>query len=239
MEKKDYTIGVVGGMGSYATLDFFRRVLQTFPATKEWDRPRVIIDNYCTMPSRVRAVLYNERRDELVEDLSNSMKKLSEMGATKIILACNTSHIFLPEIIRNVPEVGDAVLNIIELCGKEIQSKGIDSIDLIASEGTILSGIYNETFKRHGIEVNSPSEDQFVELRRFIEAVKQDKMDEGVLKAFASYVNSFRHNAVILGCTELPIIYRKALEHQYSFSKGIFDPLQSTLDFLKDEYNSL
>ena len=239
MKKIDYAIGIVGGMGSYATLDFFRRVLQAFPAEKEWDRPRVIIDNYCTMPSRVRAVLYNERRDELVADLSNSMGKLLEMGVTRIILACNTSHIFLPEIMKLVPDAEKAVLNIIDLCGREIKLNGMDSIDLIASEGTILSGIYNETFKRHGIEVNSPSEDQFAELRGFIEAVKQDKMDDGVLKAFASYVNSFQHEAVILGCTELPIIYRKALEHKYSFSKGIFDPLQASLDFLKDEYNSL
>ena len=34
------TIGIVGGMGSYATLDFFRRILDAFPAEKEWDRPR-------------------------------------------------------------------------------------------------------------------------------------------------------------------------------------------------------
>ena len=168
MGKKDYIIGVVGGMGSYATLDFFRRILQTFPAEKEWDRPRVIIDNFCTMPSRVRAVLYNERRDELVEDLYNSIRKMLEMGATRIILACNTSHIFLPQILNLIPNAKNAVLNIIDLCGKEIQSKGIDSIDLIASEGTILSGIYNETFNRYGIHVNSPNEDQFSELRGFI-----------------------------------------------------------------------
>ena len=39
------TIGIVGGMGSYATLDFFRRILDAFPAEKEWDRPRIVIDN--------------------------------------------------------------------------------------------------------------------------------------------------------------------------------------------------
>lgn len=44
------TIGIVGGMGSYATLDFFRRILDASPAEKEWDRPRAVIDNHCTMP---------------------------------------------------------------------------------------------------------------------------------------------------------------------------------------------
>ena len=57
------TIGILGGMGSYATVDLFRRLVDAFPAEKEWDRPRIIIDNNCTMPSRVRAILYNEKRN--------------------------------------------------------------------------------------------------------------------------------------------------------------------------------
>lgn len=59
------TIGIVGGMGSYATLDFFRRLLNAFPAEREWDRPRIVIDNRCTMPSRVHAILYNEQPQKI------------------------------------------------------------------------------------------------------------------------------------------------------------------------------
>ena len=62
---KDYVVGIVGGMGSYATVDFFKRLVDAFPVEKEWDRPRIIIDNKCTMPSRVRALLYGEKREEL------------------------------------------------------------------------------------------------------------------------------------------------------------------------------
>ena len=80
-------LGIVGGMGSYATVDFFRRVIDAFPAEKEWERPRILIDNYCTMPSRVRAILYNERRNELVDDLSSSVKNLLRSGAERIIFA--------------------------------------------------------------------------------------------------------------------------------------------------------
>ena len=65
--QSEYTIGILGGMGSYATLHFFSRILDAFPAEKEWERPRVIIDNRCTMPSRVRAYLYGERKQELVD----------------------------------------------------------------------------------------------------------------------------------------------------------------------------
>lgn len=94
--KDNYTIGIVGGMGSYATLKYFERILEAFPAERDWERPRVIIDNYCTLPSRVRAVLYNERVEELEQDLTDSVRGLLNAGADRIILACNTSHVFLP-----------------------------------------------------------------------------------------------------------------------------------------------
>lgn len=87
-------IGVLGGMGSYATLHFFQELLDAFPAEKEWDRPRIIIDNRCTMPSRVLAVLEGIQYDQLVAELCNSVASLLHAGATKIILACNTSHCF-------------------------------------------------------------------------------------------------------------------------------------------------
>ena len=82
---EDYVIGIIGGMGSYATIDFFRRLVDAFPAEKEWERPRIIVDNYCTMPSRVRAILYNERTDELIQDLSSSVRAMINIGAKRII----------------------------------------------------------------------------------------------------------------------------------------------------------
>lgn len=115
-------IGIVGGMGSFATLDFFRRILCAFPAVKEWERPRVLIDNYCTMPSRVRAILYNERKQELICDLCESVKNLLRSGANKIIFACNTSHVFIPEVTARVPECANKIIHIIDSCAAEIRN---------------------------------------------------------------------------------------------------------------------
>ena len=112
-------VGIVGGMGSYATVDFFRRIVDAFPAQKEWERPRILIDNYCTMPSRVRAIIYGERRNELVDDLCSSVKYLLNAGAEKIIFACNTSHVFIPEVIAKIPECAENIINIIDSCAQD------------------------------------------------------------------------------------------------------------------------
>ena len=140
----NFTIGVLGGMGTYASVHLFKQYADTFPAEKEWERPRIIIDNRCTMPSRVRAFLYNENVEQLVSEMTDSMKMLSDSGCTRIILACNTSHLFLPEIYRKAPELESKVINIVRNCVKTIADKNIHSVYILGSEGTIESGIYQK-----------------------------------------------------------------------------------------------
>lgn len=70
---KDLVIGVLGGMGTYATINLFKQYAEVFPAEKEWERPRIIIDNRCTMPSRVRAFLYHENVERLIDEMANSI----------------------------------------------------------------------------------------------------------------------------------------------------------------------
>lgn len=232
MMQNELVIGIVGGMGSFATIDFFRRIVEAFPAEKEWERPRIIIDNHCTMPSRVRAILYNEMKQELVEKLSTSVKNLLQMGANKIVLACNTSHIFLPEIINNIPQSKDCIVNIIEECSKEMERAGITSAGLIATEGTIITGIYSAVFAKRQILINEPSIEQFGLLREFIESVKQNKIKVAIMESFVHFIENFEDEAVILGCTELPILYNACVHGGYKLSKKVFDPLQSTIEYL-------
>ena len=80
---KDLVIGVLGGMGTYATINLFKQYAGVSPAEKEWDRPRIIIDNRCTMPSRVRAFLYNENVDKLVDERAKSIRWFLNIGEGK------------------------------------------------------------------------------------------------------------------------------------------------------------
>ena len=140
--KKDYVIGILGGMGTYATIHLFQQYAEVFPAIKEWERPRIIIDNRCTMPSRVRAFLYKENVDQLIDEMSDSMQNLVNAGCNKIILACNTSHLFLPKIYEKVPELEACVKNIIEECVNQVIKDDLREVYILGSEGTIDSQVY-------------------------------------------------------------------------------------------------
>ena len=225
------TIGVVGGMGSYATLDFFKRLLDGFPAQKEWERPRILIDNYCTIPSRVRGILYNENVDAIINELSHSIMNMINQGATFIVLACNTSHYYLPAIYEKLPGSESYILDILDLCCKEIstsQKKG-DEVLLLASEGTILSNIYIPYFEKYGIQYKLPNQSTLEKIREYIEIVKQNKMSEENIKQFERFVNVQPNTSIILGCTELPVLYAQCSK----INKKIFDPLQSVITYLK------
>lgn len=231
---KDLVIGVLGGMGTYATVHFFQQYADIFEAEKEFDRPRIIIDNRCTMPSRVRAFLYNEKVDELVDEMTDSMQNLVDSRCTHIVLACNTSHLFLPEIYKKIPSLENKVINIIKQCVSTIQNDGVKEVYLLGSEGTIDSCIYQNALEECGIKCIVPKKDEYSLIRECIEAVKQNKYNESTKKFFVELVN--RYDTCILGCTELPILYDK-YKSDIAKSIKIYDPLLLVLKRLKEEYD--
>lgn len=188
--KQEFVLGVLGGMGTYATINLFRQYAEIFPAVREWERPRIIIDNNCTMPSRVRAALYGENVSELVGQMTNSIKNLIGAGATRILLACNTSHLFLEKIYENLPQAEKYIVNIIETCAKDLSRQKISKIYLLATEGTIESKIYEKTFSRYGITCATPAVEDFGTLREFIEVVKQNKNSPEVRKLFVEFITA-------------------------------------------------
>lgn len=178
------------------------------------------------MPSRVRAILYGEKEDELVEALTDSVRFLINGGATHIILACNTSHVFLDKIYEKIPDAKDKIVHIIDELAKAISEDGVKQVFLLASEGTIETKIYSKYFDRYGVEIDYPDEKDFEKLRDFIEAVKQNKIDNNVLGDFVSYINNLDDENVILGYTELPILYAKCKD---KITKKVYDPLDAAL----------
>lgn len=229
-------IGIIGGMGSYATLDFFYRLLGAFPAEKEWERPRIIIDNRCTMPSRVRAILYDERKEEIRNSLAESTRNLLACGATILILACNTSHFFLEDIYSMVPESRGKFINIIDALGKKLAYEHYSdkTFMLLASEGTLDSGIYQKYLQQYGIIIRMPKKDCYPLLRNLIEDVKQDKIQESTIEKFIDLVQKMSERRIIIGCTEFPAILARCSSDSRLMGYEMIDPLQIVIENIQE-----
>ena len=228
MDIKKDVIGIVGGMGSYATLNIFKRILDSFEAEKEWDRPRIIIDNVCNLPSRSRALLYNEKYDEVADGLSDSVRNLIRSGANIVILSSNTGHLFLNEIYKRTPESKEFIVNFIELLSNDIKKENIDEVILLGTEATVDFNIYKEYLD--GVKVNTPNELDVKVINYYIEKVKQNKVTNDDVINFKELLLKFNEKNIILGCTELPVIY-ELIEDK--IDKNIFDPINSFIKYLK------
>lgn len=228
----EITIGVLGGMGTYATIKVFQDYADVFKANREWERPRIIIDNRCTMPSRVRAILYNEERDELIQQMSESLIRLVESGCNRIIIGCNTAHIFLPYIYELHPSIKPYIVDIIDACARRIQKDNNKEVYLLASEGTIESNVYGEVLSAMGIRVIVPSRDRYNDIRICIEAVKQNKYTDEVKKVFCSLMSEAY--SYVLACTELPILYDK-YKSELEQEKNVYNPICIAMRQIKGE----
>ena len=234
MRSNSFSIGVLGGMGTYATIHLFRQYAGIFPAEKEWERPRIIIDNRCTMPSRVRAALYGENKEQLICEMSDSVSNLVKCGCDRIILACNTAHLFLPDILSRVPEAEGRIRNIIETLADGLCEGNVREVFLLASEGTIDSGIYQETLGRRGIRCDYPGKDEYALLRECIEAVKRDRYSNEVRGIFKDLIS--RGTVCVLGCTELPVLYEKYRD--ICLDTKVYDPVLLTLAEIRKEFDT-
>lgn len=231
MDIKKDVIGIVGGMGSYATLNIFERILNAFDAEKEWERPRIIIDNYCTLPSRSRALLYNEKKDVVINGLANSVKNLIYCGANIIILGSNTAHLFLNDILKITPENGKYIVNIIEKCAEDLSKQNIKEVTLLGTDATVDLGMYETTLNARKISIKLPSDEKQKRVAEFIEIVKQNAVTDNAVKEFAGFLSDIDTDVIVLGCTELPVLYQKCLK----IAKTVFDPIDSVIKFLKEE----
>lgn len=229
------TVGIVGGFGAYATLDFYRRILEEFASENERNYPHIIMDNNFTMPSRTRALLYDENYEEIVRAITKSIQILMENDASKIVLVCGTAHYFLEDVYKLLPEAKDRTVDIIDILGQELRKKSVDNVLIIAAEGALKKELYPKRLKEYGIHGVQPTENEYKEIRYFIECVKQNKLNGDVSVKFRKFLDRYNRKDVVLGCTEFPVLTEYIFREEDVLNGYCFyDPLQMTIHYLKE-----
>lgn len=232
-------LGIIGGFGAYATLNFYKRILEVFKSDTERDYPHIIMDNNFTMPSRTRALLYGDDYQKVVCDIAKSMELLCQQNVGKIVLVCGTAHAFLEDVYKIVPIAKSKVINIIELTRKKLEDTNIKEVLVIAAEGTLKENIYGKEFEKGNIHSVTPSEDKYNMIREFIESVKKNNFNEMISEKFLIFIENYGVKDIVLGCTEFPVliefIMRLDDDKKRRLEKFCFwDPLEIVMDELKN-----
>lgn len=211
------SIGIIGGMGPLATCDLFQKIIMMTDASCDQEHIRVYIDNNTCIPDRTAAIL--GQGEDPVAQMVDSAKKLSQMGADVLIMPCNTAHYFHGRVSK---EVDVPLLHMIEETAKVVGEKGIKKVGLMATDGTIRSGVYAKAFEKAGIKMIAPSAaGQKAVMEMIYDGVKAGNYDLDLtgFRVVMKELLDAGAETLILGCTELPVAFQ-----MFGFTEPHIDP---------------
>lgn len=198
---KDKVVGILGGLGPKATVDFQKLLYEKSKGDKDQDFLDTIAFNHSTIPDRTEFILGRSKEDPtpyLIEDA----KKLEKMGADILVMPCNTAHYFYEEIKKNI---SIEFIDIVQVTVKKISELGIKRVCLFATDGTIKAGRYAKYAEDYGIELIYPKEKDQKKLMSiiydYVKAMKQ--IDPQMYYDIEDNIREDKAEAIILGCTEL------------------------------------
>ena len=210
---KPFKLGLIGGLGPAATVDLYDKIVKASPAKNDQEHFKVVIEQNPQIDDRT-ACLLNGGPDPTIA-MYNCAKRLQKDGCDYIIIPCNTAHAFLPRLLRHldVPfiDMQQTMLN-------EIQAKyGKDArVGLMATSGTIATGIYGKKAEKMGMKMFTPDEDHQASVMKAIYGPKGAKAGfttgecyDDLYRGAEYLVKTYDCNVLILGCTELPLIFHE------------------------------
>lgn len=199
------TIGIVGGMGPLATCDLMNKIISHTDAGCDQEYIRICVDCNTNIPDRTGAILHGGA-DPLPEMVKSAVR-LQGMGADVLVMSCNTAHYFWEQICRfvDIP-----MLHMPMETAKYLSEQGIKKAAVLATDGTVQVGIYDKALRELDIQPVYPNaEDQKLVMSLIYDYVKAGKpiTQQAEILAMAKRLQEEGAQALILGCTELPIVF--------------------------------
>lgn len=199
-------VGVLGGMGPAATLDFCARLLATTPAQRDQDHLRVLVDNNPRLPDRHAAIA--GLGPSPGPALAEMARGLERSGAELLVMPCNTAHAFADDI-RSA--VAIPFIDLIEATSDAVEAIAPAGapVGVLAADGCIQAGLYQRSLAARGLLAQVPEPAVQARLMAVIRAVKTGDTGGAVraeARALAGEAAAGGAAVVILACTELPLL---------------------------------
>jgi aspartate racemase len=200
------TIGVIGGMGPLATAEFYLRLVRATPAATDQEHLHVLIDSNAQIPDRTAAI--EGRGPDPTPALVATARRLVAAGAEVLVMPCNSAHAFLDAIRRDVPV---PVLDIMEevAAAAAALTPVPAAVGLLATAGTLRQRLYHTALARRGISVLTPDAAGQRVVSDAIASVKAGETGPAVRARVCAEAEALIRagaGAIVLGCTELPLI---------------------------------
>jgi aspartate racemase len=213
-------IGILGGMGTQAGLDFCNKLAILYRGKIDQEYPLFLLYNKSNIPGRPESIgvqtgnissrVTNKKSEKkyylVLKSLLNGCKVLERSKCKFIVIPCNTAHYWFDDLkkkislpIINMPK--EVFNHTIKKCKKK------SSIGLLATEGTLKTGVYKKFFDKDYNLIYPNNITQKNSVNKAIRLVKMGKVKSAnkTIKPAIDYLIKKKCKKIILGCTELPI----------------------------------
>ena len=197
-----YKLGVIGGMGPLATVNFYERVVLNTLAKCDNEHIDMVVLSHASMPDRTKCIIEN-KGGEFLEVIKKDFKILEDIGVEAVAIPCNTSHYFFNEFKKFT---GLRIINMIEETILEVKKRGIEKIAVFGTLGTLNSKVYEKYANQHGLLVKKVSPEDKQAVMDIIYDIKETHCLDG--RRFVDILSRYCDDETvgIIACTELSLL---------------------------------
>ncbi|WP_175727412.1 aspartate/glutamate racemase family protein [Burkholderia ambifaria] len=197
-------VGVLGGMGPLATVDFMHRVIRLTRARCDQEHLPMIVANLTQTPDRSRAIL--DGGTDPLPALLDGVALLNRCGVDVIAIPCNSAHHWYAPLRERSAA---PVLHIVDASVAAVPA-GVRRVAVLATGGTLVSGFYQAALRARGFEPVMPAVAEQRDIAACIAAVKAGKLDASVRRLSRALATLARRDVgvAVMGCTEIPLAAR-------------------------------
>jgi len=197
-------VGVLGGMGPLATVDFMHRVIRLTRARGDQEHLPMIVANLTRTPDRSRAII--DGGADPLPALLDGVALLNRCGVDVIAIPCNSAHHWYAPLSERSAA---PVLHIVDASVAAVPP-GVRRVAVLATGGTLVSGFYQAALRARGFEPVMPAVTAQRDIAACIAAVKAGKVDASVRRLSRALATLARRDVgvAVMGCTEIPIAAR-------------------------------
>jgi len=216
-------IGILGGMGTQAGLDFCSKLAKLNRGKADQKYPLFVLYNKSNIPDRKQNL---KKYNKVLKSLIDGCKFLQKSKCKFISIPCNTAHYWYKDLKKKIKI---PILNMPEIVYLNTKNnlKKNSKIGLLATEATIKTGVYSHYFNKKFLLISPNITLQQRSVNKSIKLVKMGKTKEAekAIKPAVNYLIKKKCKKIILGCTELPIaIFAYKSFKKAKLSKTFMDP---------------
>jgi aspartate racemase len=232
-------IGVIGGLGPMATAVFMEMIVDMTDAESDQEHIEILLHSKPQIPDRTKYIL-GISGDSPLPYFEEIGQNLLNWGADIIVIPCMTAHFFQKELEK---KLGCCVIDAISETASYLNYENISHVGIMATDGTIKSGLFQQELSKYGIRCSIPDLDTQKKIMHIIydnvkagTPVEMELFDEVSDELLKKGVE-----VILLGCTELSVV-----NHNYKIGYGYLDAMEvlarksvMLCATLKNKYNHL